>query len=229
MVRLNIIVEGHSEETFVRDTISPFLAESEVYVSVRRVETGRDKHNKHIIYRGGLLNYQKLHDDILRWINEDHGAWFSTMIDLYALPNNFPEFDRHQTVCDPYEKVAKLEESFANDIGFRHFIPYIQLHEFEALLLCDPSKLEEYFIEATDAIADLHTSCCNIPPELINNGVDTAPSKRIIRYIPAYEKAKAAAGPITAAKIGLPMMQARCPHFAQWLQSLAALASEASS
>lgn len=210
-----MIVEGQTEETFVRDTLRPFLAESGVYVNVRRVQTGRDKHNKHVIYRGGLSNYQKLHDDLLRWIKEDSNAWFSTMIDLYALPDNFPMFEQYRTISDPYEKIEKLETSFADNIDFPRFIPYIQLHEFETLILCNPLKLDEYFMEAERAVRNLQKLCDQyVSPELINEGFETAPSKRIICEIPEYANAKATAGPLVAAIIGLPLMLERCPHFA---------------
>ena len=58
-------------------------------------------------------------------------------------------------------------------------------------------------------------------PELIDDGSTTAPSKRIAAAIPDYAERKASAGPIVAAKIGLPALQSRCRHFGQWLQRLA--------
>ncbi|WP_207636006.1 AAA family ATPase [Desulfofarcimen acetoxidans] len=56
VVKLNIIVEGHTEETFVRDMLSPHLSMHDVYVGgVRCVETGR-KRGK--IYRGRITSYR---------------------------------------------------------------------------------------------------------------------------------------------------------------------------
>ena len=88
MVRLNIIVEGHTEETFVRDMLVPHLGMHGVFVSgVRRVETGRKKGK---IFRGGVTNYSKAKKDIQIWMKQEKDAWFSTMFDLYALPEDFP-------------------------------------------------------------------------------------------------------------------------------------------
>jgi hypothetical protein len=42
-VRLNIIVEGQTEETFVRDMLREHLAAHLVYISARRIETRRDQ------------------------------------------------------------------------------------------------------------------------------------------------------------------------------------------
>ncbi|WP_211193646.1 DUF4276 family protein [Pyxidicoccus fallax] len=54
MIRLNIIVEGQTEETFVRDLLAPHLGERQVFVAARCVATGRRKER---IFRGGLVSY----------------------------------------------------------------------------------------------------------------------------------------------------------------------------
>ncbi len=63
-------------------------------------------------------------------------------------------------------------------------------------------------------------------PELINDGPDTAPSKRIIAEIPEYEGMKSSAGPIVAEKIGLASLQTRCRHFGDWINQLEDLVQE---
>ena len=55
-------------------------------------------------------------------------------------------------------------------------------------------------------------------PELINDGQDTAPSKRILKKIPEYDKATA--GVRIVGRIGLPTLRAKCPHFNEWLYQL---------
>jgi Domain of unknown function (DUF4276) len=48
----------------------------------------------------------------------------------------------------------------------------------------------------------------------------TAPSKRIIDLIPAYEGMKRSAGPDIAVMTGLPAIRAKSPHFSSWLTRL---------
>ena len=55
-------------------------------------------------------------------------------------------------------------------------------------------------------------------PELINDGPETAPSKRILKEIPEYDKASA--GVSVTSKIGLPQLRNRCRHFNEWLGQL---------
>lgn len=52
-------------------------------------------------------------------------------------------------------------------------------------------------------------------PELIDNGPETAPSKRILQKIPEYKKTTA--GVETLKWIGIENLKAKCSHFAEWL------------
>lgn len=225
MIRLNIIAEGQTEETFVNQVLREPLSAIEIFVSVRCVETSRDKKRRQI-YRGGLLEYDKARKDLLRWMKEDQkpDAWFTTMFDLYKLPKEFPDFETAMKQVNPMNRVVALETAFSKDISHQRFLPYIQLHEFEALLLADPSKFDWEFLEHEEAIKRLIAlSASYKSPELIDDGVDTAPSKRIIKEIPEYQGLKASVGPLVASKIGLSVLRDKCPHFDSWLKSIESL------
>lgn len=154
MIRLNLIVEGQTEEAFVNLVLMEHLSARNVFPSCRCVETSRDK-REHRICRGGLLNYQKAKADLQRWMKEDQRpeAWFTTMFDLYALPADFPAREEASRLSDPEAKVARLEQAFGSDVGHSRFIPHLQLHEYEALLLVDPGKFDWEFLEHTGAKA----------------------------------------------------------------------------
>jgi hypothetical protein len=220
--RLNLIVEGQTEETFVKLLLAPHLGARSVWCQARCVMTSRKQ-------RGGMTSYALARRDIQLWIKEDKNddAVFSTMFDLYALPNDFPDYAKAKRLADPFEQVKILEKALKDDIDDRRFIPYLQLHEFEALILADPGKLDWEFINHTGPIAELtQIAAAFRSPEHINDGKDTAPSKRIIQEIPEYAKMKASAGPLVADKIGLPAIREKCAHFNGWLTSLEALAVE---
>lgn len=223
MIRLNVVAEGQTEEAFVSQVLAIPLAEMDVFVSVRCVETSRRTDR---IYRGGLSRYEKLKGDLVRWMRQDQHpeCWFTTMIDLYGLNrlrDEFPGFRESQGDPDPRRRVAALEQAFAEDIRHPRFIPYLQLHEFEALLLSDPQKLDGEFIDRGEEISRLvHLVSTFESPELINDGESTSPSHRIIEVIPEYRGRKASAGPLVAGRIGLPTLRQRCPHFAEWIGRL---------
>jgi len=223
--RLYITAEGQTEERYAGAVLKPHLALAGVYAEVRCVKTGC-RHGRDI--RGGLDNYEKVRNDIGRWIYQvgrKTDAFFSTMFDLYGLPDNFPGYAEAGLKKNPYDKVAHLEKCFAADIGHPRFIPFIQLHEFEALILAEPAKLSLELLEKNNerGIRNLVAMAAGQNPEEINDGQETAPSKRIIKEIPGYEGQKATVGPLVAEKIGLDVLRKKCPHFNEWLTRLETL------
>jgi hypothetical protein len=143
------------------------------------------------------------------------------MTDLYALPIEFPGWvDAEKLRSDPQSRVIRLEQELAADINPdpSRFIPYIQLHEYEALIFVDPARLGLFYSEQADAIAELQKIADAHPnPELIDDGKQTAPSKRIMAHLPDYEGAKPVVGPQIAEQIGLVALRAKCPHFNEWV------------
>jgi len=223
MIRLHIIAEGQTEEEFVNTVLAEHLADFDVFTDVHCVTTKRTKTK---VYRGGSINYEKSKKDIMLWINQErsNNVRFTTMFDLYRLPNNFPEFEQAQIISDPYQKIAALETAFGNDINDYRFIPYIQLHEFEALILSEPTRLIDSFPEYSESIQRLLEICQEYQsPELINDGETTAPSKRIMQLIPSYDGRKVSVAPLMVQKIGLARVRSKCPHFDRWLTQLEGL------
>lgn len=221
MRRLNVLAEGQTEEAFVNQVLAQHLASFDVVAAVRCVTTRRDRHRPDRVHRGGLRNFAKVQRDLERWMVEDRGAAFTTMFDLYALPADFPGYADAARLQDPYARVRHLERAMVVTFGRERLIPYIQLHEFEALLFSDPEKFDWQYIEHSSQIARLVEVARRYDsPELIDDGEQTAPSRRIIAEIPEYAFQKSTAGPLIARHIGLAVMRARCPHFAEWMTRL---------
>ena len=206
----------------MENILRPHLADQSIWVAARCVETRRSRGRK---YSGGIRDYARAKKDIERWMREDrnYDARFTTMFDLYALPEDFPGYEDARRARNPYDRVQLLEDALGEDVSDRRFVPYLQLHEFEALLFSDPKKLEERFNRRNAEICRLVQVAEQSNPELINDGNETAPSKRIIREIPEYESDKASSGPIVAEKIGLTTLRVRCQHFGEWIGKLEAL------
>ncbi len=224
MARLRVFAEGQTEQVFVNSVLREHLSARGVYAHAVLVAHARKKGTEH---RGGSgSKYLPMKNDIMRSLKRDQNAdaLFTTMIDLYALPNKFPGVKRARELGHlPYERVKLLEAALAKDVGDLRFIPYIQLHEFEAYLFSKPRELGFFYddlgmIEKLASIADGYDS-----PELIDDGPQTAPSKRITKLLPDYEDAKPVVGPQVAARIGLDVIRQRCPHFDDWLSRLESL------
>lgn len=218
-IRLNITAEGQTEERFIKDTLSSHLGQFNISTDVRRVLTGKDKRKS---YRGGLISYAKAKKDIQSWLKEDNHSEsrFSTMFDLYALPDDFPKYEESKKILKPYEKIVFLENAMQEDIGDFRFIPYIQLYEFEALILSNPKNLEYEYFDREDEIAALQKQLeqHGNNAELINEGKHTAPSKRILKLIPEYDKVSI--GAALAGMEGIDNLKQNCRHFGDWVEKL---------
>jgi len=147
---------------------------------------------------------------------------FSTMLDLYALPTDFPGAPNQSTVVSGVNLAIKIETALSNHFNNSRFIPYLQVHEFEALIFSELAVLSEQGV-APNALKSLNSDVAGLSPEEINKSPQGAPSKRIAKYLPAYDRAKATLGPIMAKKIGIQKMRENCPHFNNWLQKLEGL------
>lgn len=227
MKHLNIVVEGSSEEAFVNDVLKPHLALLNIFVAARRITTGWDRMNKRPA-KGGLLYYRWFKNDLLNWITADRGnpnCHYTSMLDLYAFPKggDSPYTESIQAIQNPYQKIAALESAISQDINHPRFIPYIQLHEFETFVMVNPDRLIVLYPDKQNSINRLKDNIGAIAPELVNDSPQTAPSKRIIQFIPEYEGLKAQVGPMVAEDIGITTLRTACPHFNDWLTRLEAL------
>ena len=136
MKNLYLTVEGQTEETFARDLLQPYLAGFNVFLWPPRF-TGPHGRRHGRIPRGGMFNrFAHALEDMRRWLKENQSAdaRFSMMVDLYHLPPDFPGYAEAMTQADCYQQVDSLEATIAAELSDPRFIPYLQLHEFEALV-----------------------------------------------------------------------------------------------
>lgn len=216
MSHLYLLVEGQTEETFVRETLEPYYARQGLYCYPIIVSTSAGQ-------KGGVVSYAKVKPQIERLCRQHASAYVSTMFDLYALPKDFPGKAEpgYPIQGSGAQKAEYLEKRWQADIAARNFIPNLIVHEFEALLFAGPESFAEWLdesgvIEKIHAISQKYSS-----PEDINESRQTAPSKRVQALMPTYQKTFH--GPLIAGGIGLDALRASCPHFNGWLQKLEAL------
>lgn len=214
MMRVYVVVEGQTEESFVNDLLAPALTAKAVYLYPLLL--GR---------KGGNPKYVRIRRDVLRQLKQDSSAYCTTMLDLYGLGDDFPGLPLPQNLSN-LEKVAHLEEAVRRDVvgtvpNLRadiRFIPYLQLHEFEGLLFSDPVEFARG-INQTNLAGSLHAiRAAYATPEDINDNTNTAPSKRVLRVYPQYRKVLN--GTQAAAAVGIEAMRRECPHFRSWLERL---------
>lgn len=217
-MRLYVLVEGPTEEQFVRHVLAPHLEWYGVLTIPIVVETSRDRHGKK---RKGGGDWMKWRRDLLKLTGQQHGSdvRFTTLFDLYGLPGNFPGLKEHGAVADTRQRVELLEQAMAAEIDDPRFIPYLQRHEFEALVLAGLDALEELLDPGErPGVCTLRSLVAVVPPEDVNDRHATAPSKRLEAAIPSY--GKTVHGPLVVEGTGLATLRARCPRFDRWVTNL---------
>ena len=219
MTRLLMLVEGQSEEIFVKETLAPFLADRGVYVEgpslvwTKRMTSGSG-------FRGGVSNWGQIRKSLMP-LTYDTDAWITTLLDFYGLPEDFPGYQDAHGSGDPRALVIALQETFAAEIKHRRFIPFLALHEFEAWLFCSPGMIAEHFGQPELANRAREAVEQAGEPELINQGKETHPKARLQKLVTGYKETSD--GPILLEKIGIPTIRRTCPHFDGWLTQLEAL------
>lgn len=220
MKKFFVVTEGQSETNFVNRVMVPYFAGRCVLIPITVVTKTDSRHGK--IYKGGIVNYGQMRNNLLKTLaNASKGAnsYVTTMFDFYRLPTDVPGILDSAKVNNPYEKVEIIEREIRNAEGYdgNFFFPYIELHEFEAMIFSDITKLEEaYFEDDLTALKECVKVYSN--PELINDGAETAPSKRIMNCISCFDKANV--GVDVLEKIGIEKIAAKCCHFAEWIRCI---------
>jgi hypothetical protein len=226
VTRLYLLVEGQSEEKFCKDVLGPHLNARGIWLIPIIVATKRDRQTGQKSKGGGRWTGWARD---LRRLTMEHsgpGVRFTTLFDLYGLPDDFPGADAHSSVSDTVRRAGLLEQAMADSIGDWRLIPYLQRHEFEALVLACREHLRE-LLDPSDypGFEALKVSLGQMEPEDVNDGAETAPSKRLEANISSYRKTLH--GPLALEAAGLATVRAACPRFDAWVKKLEALVGAA--
>jgi hypothetical protein len=211
MKRLYIIVEGQTEQEFVNTMIAPYMQQYGVY-DVKPVLIHTSKAG-----RGGFVNYSHLKKDALKLLNSRKNDFVVSMfVDFFRIPE-IPHRERWSQKATHKEQVSEMERCIAEDIHDYRFIPYIQLHEFEALLFSSNKGFETYFQE-DEAQKTQRIVLQFDNPEDINTTPEGAPSKRLIAINDNYDKV--IEGNLIALEVGMDSIRTKCHHFKEWIDKL---------
>ena len=229
---LVIVTEGDTETRALPELLRPYFRSLEIKVVFQTLGLpGRQV--------GGHKDISVLIKHIELAAKQFPGCYISTFFDYYGLNPKWPGVleIKEETAVSAVHKVTHIEECLAQEVISKinsdvlwtnHFIPYIQLHEFEALLFALPEEMAfivnpngqtEKLAGEFRAISGEFDTC-----EDINDNYHTAPSRRIAALC-AYQKGKSSeAHAWQIFKSGnLESVRKACPRFSNWLSILEAL------
>lgn len=220
MKRVHCIVEGQTEVKVFYSILAPYiLAKTGAYIEITPI-----KHSG-----GGIVKYSKLLPELRNHL-ADKEKILTTFFDYYGIldKHNYPKYKEAKLdQTNAKIGVGIMEQGLKEDldskgINTKNFIPYIQLHEFEALLFSSDEGFEfqyddERVIRELKAIAPRYET-----PEDINDSPVTAPSKRIISILEKYGEKyeKVIDGDAISTIVGIETMIEKCPRFKAWVEKL---------
>lgn len=226
MSRVYVLVEGQTEQAFVRDVLTPTLSTHGIYPQA--VLLGKPGH------KGGIRSFAVVQRDISNLLKQDANAFVTTLFDRYGLPSDWPGLaeskqtaelpQAHSRLCQAMH--SEVSEKMGPDFRARRFLPYIQFYEIEAYLFAAPDETAR--VLGSDARAeDLRDVVReNGGCEAINDDATTAPSRRIIALFPAYKKGKGINAHLSriCSEVGVQTLRDACPLFNKWVEQLESLA-----
>lgn len=177
----------------------------------------------------GIRAWATVRKEIVNRLKEDTASTSTTMVDFYGLPDTgwgaWPGRSEAHNLKFP-NNAETVENAIAVDIykemgsGFNceRFIPYLMIHEFEAMLFSDSERFAEGIGQPKLApkfqgIRDKF-GC----PEEIDDSPQTAPPKRFASLVSGYQTPFM--GTLASLEIGLTAIRSACPHFRSWLKRL---------
>ena len=212
MTRVHVFCEGQTEDVFVREVLSPHFQRLGIWLNPIIIRTGAQG-------KGGVSTYGKIKRQVERKCKEDPTAWVTTLLDFYGLPKDSPGMKESTGVS--FNRGQEVVAAFQADIGQGNFIAHLLIHEYEGLLFSAPDAFGGWFDdpEVVNALTAVRNGVDS--PEHINDGVTTAPSKRILGVCNQYDKV--AHGSLIALDIGLDKIRQERALFDSWVRSIEAL------
>ena len=222
-VIVKVVVEGQTEEKFIKEIVAPFLRTRNIIIKPT-VLTKKGQN-------GGDVKFERVKRDVLSHLKGKEATHVSYFVDYYGLkewPNkdSIPAHSSPQQIADILNQAATAElekERDSDKLNIKQrFLPYMAVHEFEALLFRNSQILADEMSVSITTVEHVLAECGT--PEQINNSPNTAPSKRLEQWKPDYSKTTD--GIAIAHKIGLNTMREKCPLFNEWLSAIEGLQEE---
>ena len=174
-IEVMAIVEGKTEELFIKRILRKYLADENIYIRATQIKKGGQK--------GGGVRFNRIRNDLEKHLKQRSDTYVTTMVDYYGV-KEWPGLNKVPPQTSPREVARIVNDATKNEViklfadqqAARRFIPYMAIHEFEALLFSRSSVIAEKLEVTEDEVNAVLDECGE--PEAINNNRNTAPSKR---------------------------------------------------
>ena len=218
-VSVTVIAEGRTEVLFVKEVLAPYLGAGGIFMTPAALPKPKQS--------GGDVRFERAKKGVANLLKRRKDTYVSLLVDYYGIGRDWPGLEATGPGASPRDisaaicaaTQAAIDQELAEYRSSERFVPYISVHEFEALLFSDAAILAEALGVDQKHVNAIIDKCGE--PEAIDDSPQTAPSKRIEQLSRRFKKPT---NGIAAAKaIGIPKMREQCPVFDDWLSRLESL------
>lgn len=210
------IVEGKTEQIFIESILAPYIGDKKIGIHATQVSKPGQK--------GGDVRFSRVKRDLELHLKQRPDTYVTTFIDYYGT-KEWPGLDLVSEQALPSQIAKTINEATKNQVvslfseqqAERRFIPFVAVHEFEALLFSDAGILARQLGIDESTVATVISECGS--PEAINNNPQTAPSKRLDAWSINGKFLKTTMGVAIAKEIGIENIRNECPLFNEWLRA----------
>jgi Domain of unknown function (DUF4276) len=210
------IVEGKTEQIFIQEIVSPYLAQKSIYITPIIISKPGQK--------GGDVKFSRAKNDIGLHLKQRSDTFLTLFVDYYGIKSDWPGLEESKKQPSSRRKAEifnratkdQVNKLFGDYNSDRRFIPYVAMHEFEAILFSEPKKLADQ-LRISQAKIDTILEECGEPEE-IDDSPQSAPSKRLENLSSRFKKTST--GIAIAKAIGLVKIREHCPIFNKWLTEI---------
>ena len=216
-IEIMVLAEGKTEEIFVNDLLVPYMAPKNIYLYPTQISKPGQK--------GGDVRFARAQRDIGMHLKQRQDTYVTTFIDFYGT-KEWPGLNAVRSGATPGEIAQTINEATKTEVGNlfadrrpdTRFIPYVAVHEFEAMLFSDIDLLSARLTVNREKVEQVLSEYGE--PEAVNNSPETAPSKRLDGWSLNGKFPKTTAGIVIARQIGIPTIREKCPLFDNWLTTI---------
>ncbi len=219
-----VVVEGKTEKAFIDEILAPALHNRGVYLYATIVKKPGEN--------GGDIKFSRVKHHIGNLLKQQKNTYVTLLIDFYGIKSieEWPGLIEAKNKNTPERKLSMFKEhtakaingAFPECMADHRFIPYVAMHEFEAMLFSDPDILAERLQVEVGEIMKILEDCKE--PENINDSPQTSPSHRLQKLSDKFKKTTT--GIAIAREIGINTIRKQCPLFNQWFEKLEALGED---
>lgn len=198
-INISIVCEGPTEVDFIKKKLNKEYFNPK-NISLKPIAINETAHQQSL---EGNVSVDRL----VAFVKKAEFKIVTTLVDFYGFKN--------RGIKTPH----KIEEELEARVNQEFFIPYLQVHETEALWFSDKNAIagaKNANDQQQRMLSDIIQQYPN--PEDINDSRETAPSKRLEKIFTDYKKI--IDGNHIFDKISVETMKSKCPRFAEWLDTI---------